>query len=428
MLGEDVALRHGATVQFWIMGITTARHANDHLQQAFALLGPQLFCFSCRLIGGIIRPFGIRSLQRCYSLFWRLDRLVFLILHAIEVTAEAIKARFSAHWIVAFSGGKDSSAALKVFLAGYKRASVLLRQVTVIYCDTGVENPVLDMYVKMLLLEMEFEFCRTHSPVATLLLKAPVQDRFFVRIIGRGYPPPTNSFRWCTTGLRINPVSKFIEKHDPKNTVVVLGLRGAESRQRDRSLKQSDDRYWQKQREGKGDYDLFLPIVALAIGEVWDAIFWLDAPTSLNPNVLERLYRGASGECPIIKSPQAPPCASGRFGCWTCTVVRKDKSASELIRSGHAELKPFLAFRDWLAEFRNDPRNRWEKRRSGKEGLGPFTIKARREILKRVDALEDQVNTVIVDREERGVIASLWKLDEFPRLSFRMTDVVQECL
>jgi hypothetical protein len=78
------------------------------------------------------------------------------------------------------------------------------------------------------------------------------------------YPPPTNNFRWCTTGLRIKPVSKFIEKHDPNDTVVVLGLRGSESQQRDRSLKRSDNRYWQKQREGKGDYDLFLPIVALS--------------------------------------------------------------------------------------------------------------------------------------------------------------------
>jgi DNA sulfur modification protein DndC len=350
------------------------------------------------------------------------------VLHAIEITAEAIKARSSAHWIVAFSGGKDSSAALKIVLAGYKRANVLLRQATVIYCDTGVENPVLDMYVKKLLLEMELEFRRVSLPLSTRLLKAPVQDRFFVRIIGRGYPPPTNSFRWCTTGLRLNPVSKFIEKLDPENTVVVLGLRGAESRQRDRSLKQSHDLYWQKQREGKGNYDLFLPIVGLGVAEVWDAVFWLDAPISLNPNLLERLYRGASGECPIIKSPQAPPCASGRFGCWTCTVVRKDKSARELIKSGHSELKPFLAFRDWLAEFRNDPGNRWEKRRSGSVGLGPFTIKARQEILKRIDALEDQVKTVIVDREERGVIASLWKLDGFPRLNFKMADVVQERL
>lgn len=346
------------------------------------------------------------------------------VLHAIEITAEAIKARPSAHWIVAFSGGKDSSAALKIFLAGYKRANVLLRQVSVIYCNTGVENPVLDMYVKKLLFEMDFEFRRLALPVATQLLKAPVQDRFFVRIVGRGYPPPTNSFRWCTTGLRIKPVSKFIERHDPTNTVVVLGLRGAESQQRDRSLKQNDNRYWQKQREGKGDYDLFLPIVALSVEEVWDAVFWLGAPTSLNPSVLEGLYRGASGECPIIKSPLAPPCASGRFGCWTCTVVRKDKSARELIRSGHSELRPFLAFRDWLAEFRNDPRNRWEKRRSGNVGLGPFTIKARQEILKRIDALEDQANTVIVDREERGVIASLWKLDEFPRLNFTIADIV----
>src|SRR6476620_9670583 len=140
----------------------------------------------------------------------------------------------------------------------------------------------------------------------------------------------------------------------------------------------------------KGDYDLFLPIVSLSVGEVWDAIFWLDAPTSLNPNVLERLYRGASGECPIIKSPQAPPCASGRFGCWTCTVVRKDKSARELIRSGHSELKPFLAFRNWLSEFRNDPSNRWATKRSGQKGLGPFTISARKKILVKVDELEDK--------------------------------------
>lgn len=345
------------------------------------------------------------------------------VLHAIEITAEAIRERSSAHWIVAFSGGKDSSAALKIFLAGYKRANVALRKATVIYCDTGVENPVLDSYVKQLLAEMELEFRRCNLPLTTLLLRAPLQDRFFVRIIGRGYPPPTNSFRWCTNSLRIRPVSQFIEKQDAANTVVVLGLRESESRQRDRSLKESGGRYWQKQREGKGDYDLFLPIIGLTVGEVWDAVFWLDAPKSLNPNVLERLYRGASGECPILRSPQAPPCASGRFGCWTCTVVRKDKSAHHLIRSGHLELAPFLAFRDWLAEFRNDPSNRWSVRRNGNPGLGPFTIKARQQILKTVDALEDRVKAVIVDADERGVIASLWRLDHLPRVRFNIPEL-----
>jgi DNA sulfur modification protein DndC len=342
------------------------------------------------------------------------------ILRAIDITTDAIKARASAQWILAFSGGKDSSAALKIFIASYKRAKVALPSVTVIYCDTGVENPILDAYVKALLISLNADFRQLGLAFKTQLLRAPIQDRFFVRIIGRGYPPPTNSFRWCTKGLRINPVSAFIEKQDPDNTVLVLGLRKAESGQRDRSLAQSPNLYWQKQREGRGNYDLFLPIVELDIPQVWDSIFCLSAPTSLNPRDLERLYRGASGECPVIKSPQAPPCASGRFGCWTCTVVRKDKSAKELIRAGHIQLRPFLAFRDWLAEFRNDPANRWHSRRSGVFGPGPFTMKARQIILRKVDELEDRTNSVVVDSEERGVIASLWTMDHFPRLGFKI--------
>jgi hypothetical protein len=136
------------------------------------------------------------------------------VLRAIEITTEAIKVRSSAHWIIAFSGGKDSSAALKIFLASYRRAATQLSKVTLIYCDTGVENPVLDKYAKGLLDAIAKEFLQIGLPFKTKLLKAPIQDRFFVRIIGRGYPPPTNSFRWCTTGLRIKPVSEFIARQD----------------------------------------------------------------------------------------------------------------------------------------------------------------------------------------------------------------------
>ncbi|MCA1526817.1 phosphoadenosine phosphosulfate reductase family protein [Bradyrhizobium yuanmingense] len=341
------------------------------------------------------------------------------LLHSIEVTTEALRKRSDAHWIIAFSGGKDSSAALKIFLAAYRRAKIKLAKVTLIYCDTGVENPILDAYVKNFLRAAEHEFAALTLPISIVTLRAPVPDRFFVRIVGRGYPPPTNSFRWCTTGLRIKPVSEFIAKQNPDNTVVVLGLRQSESRQRDRALALSSNLYWQKQREGKGDYDLFLPIVELSVPEVWDAIFSLSLPKALNKSALETLYRGASGECPVIKAPTAPPCASGRFGCWTCTVVRKDKSARELIKSGHFHLEPFVKFRDWLAEFRNDPANRWHTRRNGSGGLGPFTINARKEILRRVDALEDSTRTTIIDAEERGVIASLWTMDNFSRLAFK---------
>jgi DNA sulfur modification protein DndC len=340
------------------------------------------------------------------------------VFDAVDLMVGALQARPTAHWILAFSGGKDSTATLKVFLAALRRVELPNLRATLIYCDTGVENPVLDVYVKSLLMDLEREFRADGTPVQVTVLKAPPEDRFFVRLIGRGYPPPTNSFRWCTKSLRIRPVSRFIMSNDPRNTVVVLGLRQSESAQRDRSLARSADRHWQKQREGVGDYDLFLPIVNLGVPEVWDAIFALTKPKAINPHALEQLYRDASGECPVIKAPQAPPCASGRFGCWTCTVVRKDKSAHELINAGYPELKPFLVFRDWLIEIRNDPNRRWANRRNGSAGLGPLTLDARAEILDRVNRLEDETRLRILDTDERGLIAALWRLDSTPRLSF----------
>lgn len=340
------------------------------------------------------------------------------VLHAIEVCVEAFAQRPDAHWVLAFSGGKDSSAAIKIFMSAYRRATVKPKAVTLIYCDTGVENPILDSYVKTLLGRMAAEFEETGAPIRIRILKAPVQDRFFVRLIGRGYPPPTNSFRWCTTGLRIRPVSQFIRAHRPEDTVLVLGLRRAESRQRDRSLEKSDELYWQKQREGVGDYDLFLPIVEMSVPEVWDAVFGLSEPRCLSPQALEALYRDASGECPVLRAPEAPPCASGRFGCWTCTVVRRDKSGAELIRAGYDELVPYFEFRRWLVDIRNDPVRRWPIRRSGQAGLGPLTLEARHEVLERLNELEFRTSTELLDSEERGVIASLWRLDKIARLQF----------
>ena len=54
---------------------------------------------------------------------------------------------------------------------------------------------------------------------------------------------------------------------------------------------------------------------------------------------------------------QAPSCGSSspRFGCWTCTVVQKDRSLRGLIDSGHAEaerMEALFDFREWLIALR----------------------------------------------------------------------------
>ncbi len=52
--------------------------------------------------------------------------------------------------------------------------------------------------------------------------------------------------------------------------------------------------------------------------------------------------------------------------------------------------------------------------------MGPFTLDARREILERLNQLEAVTRTEILDSEERGTIAGLWRLDHYPRLSFQV--------
>jgi DNA sulfur modification protein DndC len=346
-----------------------------------------------------------------------------MLLQSIQATRLALVDNPSAHWVLGFSGGKDSSAVLKIFPAAYRKVKNPNLKVSLVYCDTGVENIVLDDYVKDVLKNLRSEFKIQKIPVQISLLEAPVFSRFFVRIIGRGYPPPTNNFRWCTKFLRIKPVTDFIEHQANdgarEKAVLVLGLRRNESQQRDRSLKSVRDIYWQKLRFGHSLVDVFTPIIDFGLEDVWDTIFFLDEPKSIVPAEIERIYRGASGECPIIKGPAAPPCASGRFGCWTCTVVRRDKSNQELIKNGHHELEPFLEFRNWLAEFRNVPENRWPRRRSGQTGLGPFYLEARKKILAKVNHLEVVSNRRILLQAERQAIEILWSLDHLPRVSFR---------
>ncbi|SHH08571.1 DNA sulfur modification protein DndC [Cognatiyoonia sediminum] len=334
-----------------------------------------------------------------------------LVFQAIQRTTEALECHVDREWILGFSGGKDSTALLKIFVSALRKVKRFPQKVSVIFCDTGVENPVIDSYVKGLFCLLNSEFENLGLPIDLIMLKAPVEERYFVKVIGRGYPTPTNSFRWCTQSLRIKPVSRFIENSFADDVVVLIGSRKAESQQRRRSIEKMGGGHWQKQVEGNRRYDLFLPILDLSLADVWDSIFLLDYPRSIDPKKLESIYKDASGECPIIKSPDAPPCASGRFGCWTCTVVRKDRSATKMIEAGHDQLLPYLEFRNWISKFRDDLDMRWLVRRNGVPRPGPFSLMGRKTILEKVRELERAVGQQIIDDEETIEIKRLWDLD-----------------
>ena len=139
------------------------------------------------------------------------------------------------------------------------------------------------------------------------------------------------------------------------------------------------------------------------------------------------LYRNAGGgECPLVMTKeQAPSCGSSspRFGCWTCTVVQKDRSLRGLIDSGHAEAERMAAmadFREWLISLREDNANRMPVRRDGNPRYradgsrvyGPFTLKVRRRILERLRELEQRTGDSLISVGEIDCIEDVWWRDE----------------
>ncbi|MCH2192069.1 MAG: DNA phosphorothioation system sulfurtransferase DndC, partial [Gammaproteobacteria bacterium] len=67
--------------------------------------------------------------------------------------------------------------------------------------------------------------------------------------------------------------------------------------------------------------------------------------------VLWNLYKDSSGqgECPMVIDETTPSCGNSRFGCWTCTVVTKDRAMESLVQNGETWMLPLLKFRNILS-------------------------------------------------------------------------------
>lgn len=70
----------------------------------------------------------------------------------------------------------------------------------------------------------------------------------------------------------------------------------------------------------------------------------MTSPWGANNSELFQIYMDASAddyECPtIITDKSHRSCGQSRFGCWTCTVVKEDKSLTSLVNKGLTWLAP----------------------------------------------------------------------------------------
>mgnify|MGYP001578546353 CR=1 FL=1 len=339
-----------------------------------------------------------------------------------EIRDEYLQAH-SKPWIIGFSAGKDSTLLLQLVLETLLATppDARRRQVYVLCNDTLVESPVYQSWVDKALERIREGVIALNLPVQVVKTHPDDNSTFWVNLLGRGYPAPNRTFRWCTDRMKIRPTTKFIlDRVDEAGEVLILlGVRKAESAPRSGRIKgyleKSDCIRLYPHEDIKNCY-IFAPIADLSDEDVWQILLLSRPPWGGDYRDLVTLYRnGKGGECPfVVSQDDTPSCGttSARFGCWTCTVVEKDNSLSGLIDSGFEYLEPLADFRERLKAVSADPSYRSKIRRNGQPGLGPFTLEARKMLLEELLALQEETQLSLITTHEIRLIEDQWNRDE----------------
>jgi DNA sulfur modification protein DndC len=324
-------------------------------------------------------------------------------------------------WIIGYSGGKDSTATMQLIYLSIQLLSEEKREkkVWVVCSDTLVEIPTVMDRVDTTLERLNRYSLENNMPFSGHSVSPSVDESFFVNVIGRGYPAPTRTFRWCTDRMKIQPTSKFIiEKvSEYGNVIVILGSRKKESMTRAQTMANYEikNSILRKHSTLPGAY-VYTPIEDWELDDVWAFLLQEKSPWGDNNRELVTLYRKAGGdECPLVVDTTTPSCGNSRFGCWVCTVVEQDKSIHGFIDSGEAWLEPMADFRDLIKEMREMRVEHRIPDKSRKGGYGAFTLKARKLILKELleteKAVLDKYKRRLIKAEELWAIQELWRYD-----------------
>lgn len=317
-------------------------------------------------------------------------------------------------WVIAFSGGKDSTAVLQLVIEMLERLQTPHKPVFVLSSDTRVEAPNIVDYVERVLKAVQEHGANTKLPLHTEMVRPPLEQTFWAKLIGRGYPPPTRWFRWCTSNMKIKPsraaIDTIVREHG--SVVLLLGSRIAESNLRSRGIasREINSRGLNPHHEIPNAF-VMTPIVHWSTDDVWQFLFENNPPPWGQPHdELLSLYRQANGgECPVVIDLNTPSCGGSRFGCWTCTVVKLDRSMEGFLQSEENQwMRPLNDFRNWLKEIRESSEFRETRRRNGAIGLGPFTPVARRMILERLLRAEKEFGRHLIRNEEILYIQKEW--------------------
>lgn len=300
---------------------------------------------------------------------------------------------------VAWSGGKDSTAALILSLIAYEDAMVPGRAgppLAVTTADTGIENPVVHAYWQGMVRALEAHARRRGLDIRVRVARPSLVSSWTVKVLsGCGLPTfPDSKSRKCSIDLKRTPAVRSLRRLMPEilaeldarldaappdfmrlaqlreriaggRPVVVVGTRYGESAERDRRMTARGDTTEVRENE---DGTLVLPLIAdFSLEDVWEVLALagedLPLPSFVRSfDATRDLYRDATGECVIVSGSDQKSAACGaRFGCSLCTAVGRDRSMEVLLeKPDNAFMRPLHRLRGFLLRTRDDlSRRRW---------------------------------------------------------------------
>ena len=359
-------------------------------------------------------------------------------------------------WVIGYSGGKDSTAVLQlVWMAiSQLQKSQQNKSIHIITTDTLVENPIVAQWVSGSLECMQTKALKDELPFLTHQLKPKPENSFWTNLIGKGYPAPRPKFRWCTERLKIWPSNEFIlnttKQHG--NVLLCLGTRKKESSKRAATMQHYEEERSKEHRYGnlEAGYKVspnsqltntwvYTPIQDWSNDDVWLFLNQYPNPWEYSNAELLGLYSGATegGECPLVVDASTPSCGDSRFGCWTCTLVDKDKSMEAMIQNDVDKewMLPLLEIRNAI-DFRqfnmddSDRSLRDFRRMNGKVQLfgnklkyipGPYKREMRERLLRMLlssqkfiqeEGPEHVRNVQLITLDELEEIHRIWIMDK----------------
>lgn len=302
------------------------------------------------------------------------------------------------HWAMAWSWGKDSTTLVTLVIQLIKTGQIPRPDtLTVFAADTRLE--LTPLWLSAQVLKKQMEECGVRVEIVT----APIDDRFLVYILGRGVPPPSNTMRWCTGQIKIEPMEAAINEFvsDKAGEVLMLtGVRLGESAIRDQRINTSCSKDGGECGQGWYQNDFsrkmatLAPIIHWRVCNVWD---WLKvfAPMqkhgAWNTSLLADAYGGDEAEE-----------NNARTGCIGCPLVQKDTALDFLIRNPSWKyLAPLKGLKPIYREMR-EPIHRLRKsggelRKDGslaknQQRMGPLTLESRAMFLDRIIEIQNMVN------------------------------------